>query len=96
MKTQLPEQITTQEEAETFLTQLWENKEVFHPEDSAHDVIWSTIPKEQQPTPKECERLNDLMADIYNNVPELDPCGFLLDLDEEEERRMKLARPTEF
>lgn len=104
MKTTLPEAITTQEQAEEFLTALWENNEVFHPEDNAHQVVWDTIPEGDRPTPSECDQLNKLMNDIYdldgNNGdhanPIFCPCEFLLELDEEQERRNKLARPTEF
>lgn len=99
MKTELPEKITTIEEAENLLSALWENGESFHPEDNAHDIIWGTIPKDEQPTAAECDKLNALMSQIYDlkDVPELfDPCGFILDFIDDEERRAKLARPTEY
>jgi len=101
MKTKLPEAIKTIEEAENFLSALHENGESFHPEDDAHDIIWNSIPEEHKPTKAECDQLNKLMTDIYeidgNDVNTgFDPCGYLLDLIGEEERRDKLARPSEY
>lgn len=93
MKTNLNRTISTQEEAEAFLSELHENNEVFNPDDSAHDVIWETCP---QPSAEECDKLNVLMNDCLNvGDGEFDVHGYLLDLDEEEERRMRLARPNE-
>lgn len=87
MQTKLPAAITTIEGAQTFLLELFNNGESFHPEDNAHNIIWS-LPEEQKPTAKECDLLNKLMEDIYNVEgnngnhanPVFDPCGYLLDL----------------
>jgi hypothetical protein len=87
MKTNLPDSINTIDEAKTFLTDLFNNGESFHPEDDAFDINW---PKGEQPTDEECSKLNNLMADIYNlegnHSPYdmvFDPCEFLLMLDPE-------------
>jgi len=84
MKTILPESIKTVYEAKEFLMELTLNGEAFHPEDDAHEVIWA-LPTEQIPTEDECEKLNDLMADIffninagYRNYPVFDPCEYLI------------------
>lgn len=95
MKTNLDRTITTQDEAEAFLSELFENGESFHPEDAAQDIIWA-LPKEQQPTRNECVMLNNLMNECFHVSDEFDPCEYLNDLREEEERRMKLARPDQF
>ena len=87
MKTVLPNEIKTVEEAKAFLTALHENGESYHPEDNAHGIAWGSIPSDQIPTKEECDKLNKLMRDIYNlpgneKGPNLafDPCGFFLDL----------------
>lgn len=64
MKTSLPDSIATVETAKEFLKNLKENGELFHPDDNAHDIIWSCEP----PTYEECERLNKLMGEIYSFV----------------------------
>jgi len=83
MKTNLPNRITTVEEAKAFLTELHKNDESFHPEDNAHDIEWET----SNPTSEERDKLNALMSDIYelegnedsqNMI--FDPCEFLLNL----------------
>lgn len=40
MKTDLNIEITTPEEAKNYLTELFKNDEIYHPEDSAFDVEW--------------------------------------------------------
>lgn len=81
MKTKLPISIKTVEEAIAFLTALHTNGEQYHPEDNAHDILWTTpvtICDENQ--------LNALMEDIYNlpgndgrhNDLAFDPCEYLL------------------
>lgn len=84
MKTQLPEKIKTRQEAENFLTELYENGELFHPEDDARDIDWNM---EVPPTKEEKTQLNKLMDDIYD-LPEMadypsnkewDACGFCID-----------------
>lgn len=79
MKTQLPESINTLEEAKNFLQLLHANGESFHPEDSAHDIVWD-IP--EPPNKHECDQLNALMDQVYYffNEETFDPCGYLLDL----------------
>lgn len=82
MKTKLPDSIKTVEEAKVFLTELHNNGESYHPEDSPHDIAWAE--GVEPPTHEECEKLYRLMDDIYNlpgNTGEqFDPCGFYLDL----------------
>jgi hypothetical protein len=80
MKTVLPERINSIEEAKDFLTALYNNRESFHPEDDAHDILWDN---DATPTPAECDNLNDLMSDIYGVAKgtDFDPCGFILELD---------------
>jgi hypothetical protein len=93
MKTKLPESITTIEEAKLLLRDLHSNGESFHPEDSAHDIIWSTA----EPTEEEKDQLDKLMSEIYNlpEVPDsFDPCGFLIDLDSDGSE--KKLRESEF
>lgn len=76
MKTQLPEEITTIEAAETFLTDLHNNGEAFHPEDDAHEIIWHL---ETPPTAAECDQLNKLMEDIFK-LDGFDPFEILMKL----------------
>ncbi len=88
MKTTLPPEIKTVDQAKAFLTELYKNNEAFHPEDDATDMIWN-LPIKQQPTKAEAMQLNKLMEDIYyldgNNGnhanPKFCPCEFLLNLD---------------
>jgi hypothetical protein len=56
-KTQLPANITTAQEAETFLRSLWTNGEAFHWDDSPKDIIWG----EPEPTEAELTQLAKLM-----------------------------------
>jgi len=88
MKTILPLSIDTIEAAKKFLTDLVNNNEAFHPEDDAHEIVWE-LPKDQQPTVLERNRLNKLMEDIYNlkgndgrhdNSIAFCPCGFIIDI----------------
>ena len=82
MKTTLPEEITTINEAKQLLTALHNNGEAFHPEDDANDLCGDPF------TIDEGNQLNKLMADIYSlpgneNYPNdlaFDPCGFFCDL----------------
>lgn len=86
MKTVLPAEIKTIEQAKTFLTDLYNNGESFHPEDSAHDIVWGAC---ETPSFEDRQQLDVLMESIYD-LPGNDgrhinlafcPCGFLLDLD---------------
>ena len=84
MKTILPPKIETVEQAKAFLTDLFNNNEVYHPEEDAHYIVWETV----NPSEQERDKLNELMEDIYNldgnngnhHSPKFDPCEFLLNL----------------
>ena len=76
MKTVLPNEIKTVEQAKAFLTDLHNNGEAYHPEDDAHEIVWNT---EERPTTNDMNMLNFLMDEIYK-LPDFDPCEFLLDL----------------
>lgn len=80
MKTNLPESINSIEEAKDFLRNLYINGESFHPEDDAHNISWGAC---EEPTPEECDKLNNLMSDIYEVAKgtDFDPCGYILELD---------------
>lgn len=96
MKTNLERQINTVEDAEAFLSELHENGESFHPEDSAFDISWS-LPADQVPSADECRKLNELMAAVFDLEDGVfDACEYLLSLDADENERMKQARPEEF
>lgn len=71
MKTILSQAITSVQEAENFLTTLYNNGESFHPEDDAHDVIFPGT----QPYIAECDKLNSLMEQCF--ALDFDPCEFL-------------------
>lgn len=80
LKTILPASITTIKEAKQLLTDLYNNGEAYHPEDSAADCL-------EDITPEQAIQLDKLMDDIYNlpgNDNRLnmifDPCKELLDL----------------
>ncbi len=80
MKTNLPEKISSIEEAKAFLLELCKNGESFHPEDNANDLTGNLFTKE------EGDKLNSLMNDIYslegNESSQsmiFDPCEFILD-----------------
>jgi hypothetical protein len=72
MKTQLPDKISTEAEAKTFLLLLLKNGESFHPEDDANQLANSLFSKE------EGDKLNELMQQIYA-LNTFDPCAFILD-----------------
>ncbi len=87
MKTSLPESIKTIDEAKAFLTDLYNNGESYHPEDSAEGIVWNNG---VEVSPAEAEQLDSLMSDIYmlpgndgrhNDPLAFDPAGFLLELD---------------
>lgn len=80
LKTQLPAEIKTIDEAKKLLTDLFNNDEAYHCEDPAAECL-------ENATSVEAKQLDKLMSDIYNldgnnNVADMafDPCGFLLDL----------------
>lgn len=60
MKTQLPKHIKTKEEAEKFLTDLYNNDEAYDPEGDAHYVDW----KGTRVSNRQCNHLNRLMEEI--------------------------------
>lgn len=72
LKTQLPESITSIQEAKDFLTKLHLNGEGYHPEDDANDCL------EGMASIEEGNKLNDLMSQIYD-LKDFDPCEFILD-----------------
>lgn len=80
MKTKLPHNIETVEEAKAFLAELHANGESYHPEDNTFSVNWH-MPPDQQPNPRECEQLNHLMKKV-RHIYDFDPCGYLLMLSD--------------
>lgn len=89
MKTQLPNEIKTIEDAKAFLTDLHTNNETFHPEDDATDIDWQTCIVSDV----EAIQLNKLMADIYNLAEGFDPCEFLLMQDADYVAEIKANDP---
>ena len=84
MKTKLPKEILTIQQAKSFLFHLFNNAEAYHPEDDAFDVLWLNCP---EPSEQEKIQLNKLMDDIYalpgnNSAKDMafDPCGYLIDI----------------
>jgi hypothetical protein len=79
MVTNLSRQIESIEEAKAFLAELIENKEVYHPEDDAHDIEWFLAG--ENPTSEECDQLNRLMAKTFE-FEGFDPCQYVLENSE--------------
>lgn len=78
MKTKLPDHpVTTIPEAKLILLQLVENGEIMHPEDDAHDVIWTGC---DEPTHEEKDRLNKLFSEI-SQIPGFDACDYVISLN---------------
>ena len=77
MKTNLNIDITSDLEAIEFLEELCSNNEDFHPEEDAHDIIWNGVAPEHIPTKSECDKLNNLMTQIYVRT-EVDPCEIIV------------------
>jgi hypothetical protein len=75
MKTNLPEQLTTAEEAKSFLRELYKNGESYHPDDDAQMVALEDV---RTFTSTEAKNLNALMKQCYELLP--DPCEVLMDL----------------
>lgn len=75
LRTNVNRVIKTKEDAEAYLTELFNNGESYHPEDNAHDIIWNTA----SPTSWEKKKLNRLMKQV-NTIPNFDPCDFLNEL----------------
>lgn len=79
MLTNIPESITTLQQAKDYLTELYNNCESYHPEDNAFSIVWGST----NPTEAEMHQLNKAMSDIYKltETPEgkwFDPCEFLV------------------
>jgi len=87
MKTKLPSQIKTVEEAKAFLTELLKNRESYDPADDALDVNWC-MPEIERPTVQECEQLNKLMDDI-KSVANFDARIFLREIIEKDSELFK-------
>jgi hypothetical protein len=83
MKTTLPPNIITVEQAKNFLKALFDNGEAFHPEDNANDIEFNPPPGVEPPTAAERALLNKLMEEIYN-LGDFDPCDYLMELIENE------------
>jgi hypothetical protein len=79
MKTQLPVEINTVEEARKFLTELHNNNEAFHPDDDPMDIEYPDLPHDQVPTQSERKLLCRIMNDIHQ-LPDFDPSEVLVDL----------------
>lgn len=79
MNTELNRIIASSEDAKQFLTDLHNNGEAYHPEDSAFGV-WDEN-NNQLFTDAECDKLNDLMVKVHEHA-DFDPCEFLLSLEE--------------
>lgn len=87
IKIQLPNAISTIEEAKKFLRSLHNIGADYHCEDDANDIKFLNLSEKNRPTADQCNQLNKLMEDIYN-LPGNDgkhdnsiifcPCGFLL------------------
>jgi len=77
MKTFLPTEIKTSDDANFFLEQLWKNGESFHPEDNVYDICWNGCEK---PSQEELEKLKKLQDDMYS-IDGYDPCEILVQLD---------------
>lgn len=78
MKTLLPDQITTVDQAKKLLNALYSNKEHFYPDDDANQLINSST--DTPFTKIEGDKLNELMAQICQ-LDNFDPCIYLLDLE---------------
>lgn len=78
MKTNLNRTILTNQDAIDFLVELHRNGEAYHPEDDAHDIVWHHC--DTEPSWDECEKLNDLMDDVYQNT-NIDPCAVYLNYE---------------
>lgn len=77
MKTKLPTKITSVKQAKTFLTDLFNNGESYHPEDDANDIIKPN--GKPLCTWKDAKQLNKLRDDMYQ-LKNFDPCAIFCDL----------------
>jgi hypothetical protein len=74
MKTNLPEDVLTVDDAKTFLLELISNNEVFHPDDDPADIVWGDC---EPPLPSQYEQLSKLMYQCCN-LPSFDAYGYIL------------------
>jgi len=74
MQTEVSKKIKNVEDAVVFLIELHKNNEGFHPDDDAHDIVWSTV----APTIYEKDELNKRMDECRKFI---DPCAVLVELD---------------
>lgn len=72
--TELPDSITTIDQAKAYLTDLYNNKEDYHTDDCAIDCLNVDIQ-----TGTKMNNLRDSIYDLQN--ANFDACGFLLNLD---------------
>lgn len=85
MKTTLPESIATVDEAKAFITELYNNAELYHPEEDANEVgDFLPISGGRQIfkrlfTPEEATKLNGLFNQI-DNLQGFCPCSFSLSI----------------
>jgi len=77
MNTIIPAVITTSEHASQFLTDLFNNGESYHPEDSAFDI--EDMYGERLFSDEEAGMINEAMEQVYD-VADFDPCELLLEL----------------
>ncbi len=80
MKTALPTSISSIEEANKLLKELYENGESFHPEDDVFDLDFDT---DEPPTWEEKVQLDYLFDQMYE-IEEYDPCEYLEELINQE------------
>lgn len=72
MKTNLNRIIDSKEDAEQWLTDLFNNGELWHPDDEAFDIDWPTMP-----TVTELQMAHVLMTQVC--IHHEAPCKFILD-----------------
>ena len=85
MKTIVPLEIKTKEEAASFLIDLYKNDELYHPESDAEDIVMvdrdnflSNVTESRLFNDVEAKKLNRAMDQIYKVMH--DPCGFILEV----------------
>jgi hypothetical protein len=71
----LPSSISSKEEAEQYLTMLWENGYSYHPDDPEEDILWSNS---NTPSPAEIKQMSKLMEQVFQYLE--DPCEILCEL----------------
>lgn len=73
MKTNINNVLTSVEEAEQYLKDLFTNDEAYHPEDDAQDIIFGF-----DVTKAERTQMNMRMDEVWYFIP--DPCGIIVKL----------------